>query len=229
MATARAQLGRVMRLDDSMAIETYIYTSTLTPATLATLRQHGVRVLRSDAQFAMAYATVPLRALADVATLPAVRWIAKPAYSMQRTGSVTSEGDTVMRADLARMMPGVTGNGVKVGIISDSLCDAATSSNSGDLPPLSLSSMARMAARIRAPTMRVGHSQKSSMTWRQGPPCSSAPAFPPVWISLLLSKNSRRLGRRSSWMTSNLPQNRFLKRDQSPRRYARPFSRVWCS
>ena len=123
-----------MRLDDSMAIETYIYTSTLTPATLATLRQHGVRVLRSDAQFAMAYATVPLRALADVAALPAVRWIAKPAYSMRRTGSVTSEGDTVMRADLARMMPGVTGNGVKVGIISDSLCDAATSSNSGDLP-----------------------------------------------------------------------------------------------
>ena len=39
-----------------------------------------------------------------------------------------------MRADLARTMLGVTGNGVKVGIISDSLCDAATSINSGDLP-----------------------------------------------------------------------------------------------
>ena len=38
-----------------------------------------------------------------------------------------------MRADLVRAM-GVTGHGVKVGIISDSLRDPATSINSGDLP-----------------------------------------------------------------------------------------------
>jgi subtilisin family serine protease len=134
VATARAQLGRAWRVEDTMAIETYIYASTLTPATLATWHQYGVRILRSDAQFAMAYATVPLHALADVAALPSVRWMTQPAYSTRRTGSVTSEGDIVMRANLARMMPNVTGNGVKVGIISDSLCDAATSSNSGDLP-----------------------------------------------------------------------------------------------
>jgi hypothetical protein len=139
LATARAQLGRALRFADTvtadaMTIETYIYASALTTATLDTWRQHGVRVLRSDAQFAMAYATIPLHALPGVATLPSVHWIAQPSYSRRRSGSVTSAGDTTLRADLIRTMLGVTGTGVKVGIISDSLCDAATSSNSGDLP-----------------------------------------------------------------------------------------------
>jgi subtilisin family serine protease len=134
MATARAQMGRGVRWHGSQAIEVYIYVSTLTLATLDTLRQHGVRVLRSDAQYAMIYAIMSIDTLEAVATLPFVRCIDLPAYSVRRTGSVTSEGDTVMRADLVRATLGVTGTGVKVGIISDSLCDAATSINSGDLP-----------------------------------------------------------------------------------------------
>jgi Subtilase family/PKD domain len=134
MAIARAQMGRGMRLDSSGAPEVYIYTSALTPAKLDTLRQHGVRVLRSNAQFDLVYATVRPEAMETMAVLPFVRYIGLPAYSVRRTGSVTSEGDRVMRADLARTTLGVTGKGVKVGIISDSLCDPATSINSGDLP-----------------------------------------------------------------------------------------------
>jgi hypothetical protein len=135
MATARAQMGQALRVDSTGAIEVYIHVSTpLTAATLDTLRQHGVRVLRSDAQYAVVYAAVPLAALETVAELPFVRWIRSPAYSVRRTGSVTSEGDTVMRADLVRTTLGVTGKGVKVGIIADSLCDPATSIHSGDLP-----------------------------------------------------------------------------------------------
>src|SRR5438094_6733804 len=89
MATARAQMGRGMRWHSPRAMEVYIYASALTPNMLDTLRQHGVRVLRSDAQYAMVYATVPPEALEGVAALPSVRWIGLPAYSVQRTGSVT--------------------------------------------------------------------------------------------------------------------------------------------
>jgi hypothetical protein len=134
MAMARAQIGPAIRLSDSAEVEVYLYTSTPSPTVLDTLRQHGVRVLRSHAQFAMVYAAVPLHALAAVAALPSVRSIGYPAYSVRRTGSVTSEGDAVMRANLVRAMLGITGKGVKVGIIADSLCDPATSINSGDLP-----------------------------------------------------------------------------------------------
>jgi len=134
IATTRPQMGRGMRLAPSGDMEVYIYVSILTQATLNTLRQYGVRVLRSNAQFAMVYATVPHTALEILAGLPFVRYIGPPAYSVRRTGSVTSEGDSLMRADLARTTLGITGKGVKVGIISDSLCDPATSINSGDLP-----------------------------------------------------------------------------------------------
>src|SRR5262245_49739159 len=134
MATARAQMGRGVRWHCSGARELYIYASQLSSAALATLRQHGVRILRGDAQYGVVYATMPLDALDDVSKLPSVGWIGHPVYSVRRTGSVTSEGDRVMRADLVRTTLGVTGKGVKVGIIADSLCDPATSINSGDLP-----------------------------------------------------------------------------------------------
>src|SRR4030095_6624423 len=85
-------------------------------------------------QYGLVHAAVSLDILEIVATLPSVGWIGHPVYSVRRTGSVTSAGDTVMRADLVRTTLGVTGKGVKVGIIADSLCDQPTSINSGALP-----------------------------------------------------------------------------------------------
>src|SRR5712691_1101108 len=134
VAAARMQLEPMLRVRSAEIVEVYIYTSILTPDTLATLQQYGVHVLQSDEKFNMVYAAVAFDALETVAALPFVRWIGPPAYSVRRTGSVTSEGDTVMRANLVRTNLGVTGQGVRMGIISDSLTDVATSVNSGDLP-----------------------------------------------------------------------------------------------
>ena len=53
------------------------------------------------------------------------------------TGSVTSQGDAALKADVARATYGVTGAGVKVGVLSDSynnLGGAAAGVASGDLP-----------------------------------------------------------------------------------------------
>src|SRR5438128_7580410 len=134
IATTRTQMEPMLRVSSYGEVEVYIYTSMLTPATLDALRQQGVQVLRSEAQFGIVYATVAMDALESIAVLPFVRWIGAPSYSVPRTGSVTSEGDTVMRANLVRANFGVTGAGVRVGVISDSLTDLATAVNSGDLP-----------------------------------------------------------------------------------------------
>lgn len=134
VATARTRMEPVLRFDSTGAVEVYIYTSTLTPSMLATLQQHGVRVLRSEEQFGIVYASVAMEALETIAALPSVRWVGAPSYSVRRIGSVTSEGDAVMRANLVRTDLNITGAGVRVGIISDSLRDLATSVNSGDLP-----------------------------------------------------------------------------------------------
>ncbi|HSX81864.1 MAG TPA: hypothetical protein VLQ80_25270, partial [Candidatus Saccharimonadia bacterium] len=77
MAAARALMGPAMHLDSAGA-RVYIYTSTLTPAMHDTLRQHGVRVLRSNAQYAMVHAIVSLDTLEKVAALPFVLWIGPP-------------------------------------------------------------------------------------------------------------------------------------------------------
>jgi len=62
---------------------------------------------------------------------------ARPAYAMTLVGSVTSQGDTAMRADIARGAFAVNGTGVTVGVLSDSFdCrgGAAAGMASGDLP-----------------------------------------------------------------------------------------------
>lgn len=134
MAAARAHFQPVVRLHGAGMMEVYLHIAELTTEALATLRQFGVHLLRSDTQVGMVYARVPLAALESVAALPFVRWVGPPSYSMRRAGSVTSEGDAAMRADIARAMAGLTGAGVRVGVISDSLGDLGTSVHSGDLP-----------------------------------------------------------------------------------------------
>lgn len=49
-------------------------------------------------------------------------------------GSVNSEGDTAMRANLVRSQLGVDGQGIRVGVISDSLTTLADAVTKGDLP-----------------------------------------------------------------------------------------------
>jgi hypothetical protein len=116
-------------------IEAYIYTTGYTPAQGQTLEQHGVRIYYAEARSGIVYASVAAGALDTVAALPFVRWIGPPATSTLRVGSVTSKGDTALRADEARAMFGIDGSGVRVGIISDSLINDQVAIDSGDLPP----------------------------------------------------------------------------------------------
>lgn len=133
-ATAHTRLGTVLRLEADQALDVYIYTTEPPSTLLEALRSVGVRVHRSDDAARLVYARVPLDRLTAVAALPRVRWIGPPGLAVRRIGSVTSEGDTTMRAALARANLNLTGRGVRVGIISDSLTDLGTSVNSGDLP-----------------------------------------------------------------------------------------------
>lgn len=70
-------------------------------------------------------------ALAGLDMVTTVRPVAPP---ITNTGSVNSQGDTIHRADVARQTFGVTGAGVKVGVLSDSVDGMSTAVASGDLP-----------------------------------------------------------------------------------------------
>jgi len=85
----------------------------------------------------------PIRQLGQAARLPSLAAM-RPAVAIRHTGSVTSRGDAALRADVARSDNGVTGAGVRVGVISDSYDQDPTASTrasqdiaTGDLPPAS--------------------------------------------------------------------------------------------
>src|SRR5438093_7686972 len=85
-------------------------------------------------------ARLPIPAIPLLDTLASLRF-AQPAYSATNGGLVTSQGDRAMRADIARATFGVTGAGVRVGVLSDSFnCrgGAATDVTNGDLSPVTV-------------------------------------------------------------------------------------------
>jgi len=79
-------------------------------------------------------AWVPINVLESVADLPNVLYIRPPDYGQPNTGSVTTEGDVILASDDVRQQFGVTGAGVRVGVISDGLKGLEESIASGDLP-----------------------------------------------------------------------------------------------
>jgi subtilisin family serine protease len=61
----------------------------------------------------------PVAALADMSATGALRFM-RPTLAMARAGSVTSQGDRSLRANLARRESGVNGRGIRIGVLSDS-------------------------------------------------------------------------------------------------------------
>jgi len=79
---------------------------------------------------------LPIGVIHRAAKLDSLR-VLSASIPMTNAGSVTSEGDTAQRSDVARAVGGVTGAGVMVGVLSDSYDQqggAAADVTSGDLP-----------------------------------------------------------------------------------------------
>lgn len=83
---------------------------------------------------------LPLSAIPALDRVATLRF-ARPSAAARRVGAVTSQGDHALRADLGRAAFGVTGAGVKVGLLSDSfdcLHGAAADVAAGDLSPVTV-------------------------------------------------------------------------------------------
>ena len=80
-------------------------------------------------------ASCPISAIPALDAIASLRF-AQPSVAGRRVGLVTSQGDSAMRADIARSTFGVSGAGVQVGVLSDSFdCRGAAAGDvvSGDL------------------------------------------------------------------------------------------------
>jgi len=121
------------RFDRQGRIEVYITLEIVTEGSLDDLRNAGVEIEIYDASQRLVQGWVLSTQLQVVADLPLVRFIDLPNYGVTNAGSVTTEGDAVIRADVMRAA-GMTGIGVKLGVISDGINGLTSSVASGDLP-----------------------------------------------------------------------------------------------
>jgi subtilisin family serine protease len=120
-------------------IQVYIEVIEVSEVTLAELEALGVTVELTDPAQRLVQARVPVTRLEAVADLPSVRFIRLPDFwHHNRQGSTGTEGDAVTRAHLLRRQLGVTGAGVRVGVISGGITGLTQSIVSGNLPPTTL-------------------------------------------------------------------------------------------
>jgi len=149
-----------MRITKDAAVQVYIEVREITAANLESLQALGVKVEiigrpnpdKAKGEVLTAVPTVqallPITMIDQVASLPFVRYIRLPDYGVKSTGSVDSQGDAILKANLVRQQFGLDGTGVRVGVISDGIggifatgctsCGATSATpspiTSGDLP-----------------------------------------------------------------------------------------------
>jgi hypothetical protein len=116
-----AMRGRHLRMDDSGSVQVTVLMSQVTDTTVAQLAASGATIEIADPVSRRVQARVVPGALASIGALPFVNFVQLPHYAVRRTGSVTSEGDKIISADIARQQYGVDGTGIHVGVISDGL------------------------------------------------------------------------------------------------------------
>jgi hypothetical protein len=125
--------GLAARLDGRVHVS--IRVAHLTPADRRALERLGAEITFADLAFDFVEAWAGVTNLERLAALDFVLGVHPTIPPVTNTGSVDSEADAILRADLVRALYGVTGAGVTVGVVSDSVDGLASAQASGDLPP----------------------------------------------------------------------------------------------
>lgn len=129
-AGARALGVRV----DARGIQVFLFLLDYREDYRAQLAGMGVSVEIVEPSLKMIQARVPAPLLESVAQLPFVRWIEAPTRPSADTGSRLSEGDALIRANSVRSTFGLTGAGIRVGVIQFGFVGIQASQASGDVP-----------------------------------------------------------------------------------------------
>lgn len=112
----------------------YVYVQLAEGADFDILNPFVIEIKNTDSENMLAACWVALDSLNALASLAGVKSVRTVRAPVVKTGSVNSEGDSVLRANLARAANGVNGKGVKIGVISDGVDHRASAIASGNLP-----------------------------------------------------------------------------------------------
>ncbi len=112
----------------------YVYIRMGVDSSIDTIKSYASKLTDWDDKNYLAVAWVPVSKLESLASLKGVLGIQTVIPPVTRVGSVTSEGDSILRTDQFRESVGADGSGIKVGIIANGVDHWTVSRNSGDLP-----------------------------------------------------------------------------------------------
>jgi len=110
-----------MRMDSTGAIQVYIELTSANQQNIKQLQALGVVLEIEDTKHNRVQARVPQNSLSQLESVPFVRFIRLPNYAVHNTGSVDTQGDTILEATKARAQLHIDGTGVRVGVISDGI------------------------------------------------------------------------------------------------------------
>ncbi|RYG44182.1 hypothetical protein EON79_15415, partial [bacterium] len=110
------------------------FHAAVTSGLLGQLRSVGAQIRSAHVRFSSINARIPVRSLESAAMFPGVRAVSTLGKFTTNSGNYQSQGDRSIRGNALRDNYGLTGAGVKVGIISDSNDHQEASQTSGDLP-----------------------------------------------------------------------------------------------
>ena len=110
----------------------------VTPAVLAAIEQAGGKVIAPVPSFHAIRALLPVQEMETLAARSDVRFIKPAVKARTHAGSVMSEGYYAHGVNTAVATYGVTGAGMKIGVLSDSVDYLAHSQTTGDLGPVTV-------------------------------------------------------------------------------------------
>ncbi len=126
------QRSRIVGTPAADLIEVYVRTD---PGTgTGAIRALADRVSGEDADAGIVAAWVRPARLLALARIPSVREVRPVLQPRVRTGSVSSAGDVLLHAAELRNASGLSGAGIRVGVISDGVDHLRSAQASGDLP-----------------------------------------------------------------------------------------------
>lgn len=134
MDAARRFSSPTLQVDNAGRVHVYVHVTDTAEPTLRILRGHGLDVEIVNDAFGIVQGWIPVEHLEPLAAEGVVVKIRAPSYGTPRSGAVTTQGDAIHRCDQARAAFGLTGAGVKVGVVSTGIVGLAAAQASGDLP-----------------------------------------------------------------------------------------------
>jgi hypothetical protein len=201
---------KLVRVNEAGEIHVYVVLTEWRPEHVAELEALGLRVEAMVPARRLIQGWVPSQALDDVAALDAVREVKRPAYGMREgAGAVNTPGDAILGAAAARSAFGVTGAGVKVGVISDGVDHLADSVMSHDLPD-GVQVLAPGSGDEGTALLEIVHD------WRRGRRSRST-GPPRAWTWRMASTRWPPPGRGWWWTTSPSSGSRSSRTASSPR------------